>query len=65
MSDPHKSDPQKQISPERKAMYYGGMAASGVGFLMFISTFFLFAANFGKPMDSGSSIDAVESATQS
>lgn len=48
MSDIRKPDPQKQISPERKAMYYGGMALSGVGFLLFISNFFTFGSGFGS-----------------
>ncbi len=32
--------PQRQISPERKALFYIGMAVSVIGFLCFISTFF-------------------------
>ena len=35
------STPTRQISPERKAMYYGGMALIVVGFLLFVSNFFM------------------------
>jgi len=38
---------QRQIAPERKAIYYLGMAVGVIGFLFFISTFFTAAANFG------------------
>jgi RNA polymerase subunit RPABC4/transcription elongation factor Spt4 len=40
--------PKKQIPPERKALYYGGMALIGIGLLLFLSTFFTFMANFGN-----------------
>ena len=40
--------PNKQIPPERKALYYGGMALSGIGALLFLSTFVTFMANFGN-----------------
>ena len=40
--------PKKQIPPERKALYYGGMALIGVGLLLFLSTFVTFMANFGN-----------------
>jgi hypothetical protein len=40
--------PQKQIPPERKAMYYLGMALVGIGLLLFLSTFVTFLANFGN-----------------
>jgi zinc-ribbon domain len=40
--------PNRQIPPERKMLYYGGMALMGVGFLLFISVFFTGAANFGN-----------------
>jgi hypothetical protein len=40
--------PNKQLPPERKALYYGGMGLTGVGFLLFISVFFTGAANFGN-----------------
>lgn len=42
------SDPKRQISPERKALYYGGMGLIGVGLLLFLSVFFTSAANFGN-----------------
>ena len=32
--------PKRQIPPERKAMYYGGMALIAAGVLLFVSTFF-------------------------
>ncbi len=32
--------PRRQISPERKAMYYGGMTLIAIGILLFVSTFF-------------------------
>jgi hypothetical protein len=38
---------KKQISPERKGIYYTGMILSGIGLLMFLSTFVTFLANFG------------------
>jgi RNA polymerase subunit RPABC4/transcription elongation factor Spt4 len=41
------NDPRRQISPERKKLYYGGMILSGVGFLLFLSTFFIFMLNIG------------------
>jgi RNA polymerase subunit RPABC4/transcription elongation factor Spt4 len=40
--------PEKQIPPERKAIYYGGVALTGIGILMFLSTFVTFIANFGN-----------------
>jgi len=47
MTEPH-NEPQRQISPERKFLYYLGMGMMGIGFVAFISTFFTFAANFGN-----------------
>lgn len=38
---------QRQISPERKAIFYIGMAVGVIGFLCFISTFFSAASSFG------------------
>jgi hypothetical protein len=38
----------RQISPERKAIYYGGMAVAGLGLLLFLSTFVTFLLNFGN-----------------
>lgn len=40
--------PNKQIPPERRALYYGGMIMIGVGLLLFLSTFVTFQANFGN-----------------
>jgi hypothetical protein len=39
---------KKQIPPQRKALYYGGMALIGIGVLLFLSTFVTFLANFGN-----------------
>jgi hypothetical protein len=39
--------PQRQIPPERKAIFYIGMAVGVIGFLLFISTFFSAASSFG------------------
>ena len=38
---------QKQISPERKGVYYLGMGMMVVGAISFFSTFVTFAINFG------------------
>jgi len=38
----------KQIPPERKAIYYVGMALFVIGILLFLSTFFTFMMNFGN-----------------
>lgn len=40
--------PRRDIPPERKAMYYGGMALSGVGLVLFLSVFVTFFINFGN-----------------
>jgi hypothetical protein len=40
--------PNKQIPPERRALYYVGMALIGIGLLLFLSTFVTFLANFGN-----------------
>lgn len=42
--------PIRQISPDRKAIYYGGMALSFVGILMFLGAFLTFA-NAGRNFD--------------
>jgi hypothetical protein len=42
------SDPKRQISPERKTVYYVGMALVGIGLLLFLSVFVTFMANFGN-----------------
>jgi len=39
--------PQKQVPPERQAIYYVGVAVSVIGFLLFFSVFVSFAINFG------------------
>jgi hypothetical protein len=38
---------QRQIPPERKAIFYIGMAVGFIGFLCFISVFFSTASSFG------------------
>jgi hypothetical protein len=40
--------PRRQITPERKAVYYLGMTLGGFGLLLFLSTFLTFALNFGN-----------------
>jgi hypothetical protein len=40
--------PNKQITPERKALYYGGIACTVFGLLLFLSTFVTGAMNFGN-----------------
>jgi hypothetical protein len=42
------SDPRNEIPPERKTLYYAGMGVAGLGFLLFLSTFFTSALNFGN-----------------
>jgi hypothetical protein len=39
---------KRQVSPDRKAIYYVGMALSIIGLLLFLSTFVTFLANFGN-----------------
>lgn len=39
------------ISPERQVLYYFGMTVSGVGVLLFLSTFVTFIAHFGDFSD--------------
>ncbi len=41
-------EPNKEISPDRKTLYYVGMVLMGIGFLLFLSTFVTFLANFGN-----------------
>jgi hypothetical protein len=43
--------PQRNISPERQGTYYFGMILTGVGMLLFLSTFVGFIANFGDFTD--------------
>lgn len=42
------SDPQRDISPERKAAFYAGTGMIVVGFLSFFSVFVTGAMNFGN-----------------
>jgi hypothetical protein len=42
------AEPQRQITPDRKALYYAGMALAVVGVLLFVSVFFTGIANFGN-----------------
>lgn len=41
--------PVRNVSPERKALYYAGMAAGAVGLLLFVSNFFVIASGFNDP----------------
>lgn len=43
--------PQRQVSPERKAIFYIGGAVAVLGFVCFLSVFFTFIANFGDFTD--------------
>jgi hypothetical protein len=46
------SDPQRQISPDRKALFYIGHGLSLVGLLLFMSNFCIVASAFGNmPQD--------------
>ncbi len=45
-----KPDNKREISKERKALYYGGMALMGVGFLLFISVFFTGFSRMNSPL---------------
>lgn len=45
------NEPQRDLSPERKATFYVGNAIAGVGLLLFLSTFVTFALNFGSHDD--------------
>jgi len=38
---------QRQIPPERRAIFYVGLIVSVIGILSFLSTFLSFAAHFG------------------
>jgi hypothetical protein len=42
------NEPHREISPERKTLYYVGMTVSIIGLLMFASTFVTFIANIGN-----------------
>lgn len=41
-------EPRRSIPPERQGIYYLGLALGALGMLLFISTFFRGAANFGN-----------------
>ena len=43
------SPPIHHIAPERKALYYAGMAVGAIGFLLFASNFLVVASGFGEP----------------
>jgi hypothetical protein len=40
--------PQNSIPPDRRLIYYGGMALTSFGVLLFFSTFVTFLSNFGN-----------------
>ena len=40
--------PKRQVSSDRRLLYYTGLALSAVGILLFLSTFVTFLANFGN-----------------
>jgi hypothetical protein len=41
-------EPNRDIAPERKLMYYAGMGCTGLGMLLFLSVFVTGCANFGN-----------------
>lgn len=41
-------EPNRDITPERKLMYYAGMGCTGLGMLLFLSVFVTGCANFGN-----------------
>ncbi len=43
--------PQRNISPERQGAYFFGMILTGVGLLLFLSTFVSFISHFGDFTD--------------
>ena len=43
--------PQHNISPERQGLYYFGIILTGVGLLLFLSTFVSFISHFGDFTD--------------
>jgi hypothetical protein len=42
------SQQTREITPGRKALFYGGMLVVGLGIALFLSTFFDFASEFGR-----------------
>ena len=51
--------PQRQVSRDRKTLYYVGMVVSIVGLLSFLSTFFSAIANFGDFSDFDSDVKSM------
>jgi hypothetical protein len=43
----HMMTPQRQVPPERRTLYYVGMAVAAIGFLTFLSVFVSGALHFG------------------
>ena len=41
-------EPNRDISPERKTLYYAGMGCTGLGMLLFLSVFVTGCMNFGN-----------------
>ena len=41
-------EPNRDITPERKTMYYAGMGSTGLGMLLFCSVFVTGCMNFGN-----------------
>lgn len=41
-------EPNRQITPERRALYYAGMGCTGLGMLLFFSVFVTGCMNFGN-----------------
>jgi hypothetical protein len=42
------NEPNRQLSPERKTLYYAGMGCTGLGMLLFFSVFVTGCMNFGN-----------------
>jgi hypothetical protein len=49
--------PRRQITPDRKVIYYAGLAASGFGVVTFLASFFAFATA-GARFDTGGAFSA-------
>jgi len=50
-------EPNRQISPERKVAYYGGMACIVLGLLLFLSTFLMMGEEFSAPANPSGNFD--------
>src|SRR5262245_37279970 len=50
-------EPNRQISPERKAAYYGGMACIVLGLLLFLSTFLAIGDDPAPPANPSGNFD--------